>query len=231
MKASAIIVAAGSGSRLGRTEPKAFVKLREKTLLSYSLAIVSEVNDIHELVVAVPRDTERTARREVQAVGLRIPVKITSGGAERQDSVRLALALTSAESDLIIIHDAARPFATADLFRACLETATRADGAIAAVPVTDTLKRITADYSVVGTVARANLWQAQTPQAFRRPILIAAHERALRDSISATDDADLVEQIGGGIEVIEPDTPNLKITWPSDLLIAEALAAATATST
>jgi 2-C-methyl-D-erythritol 4-phosphate cytidylyltransferase len=225
MKASAIIVAAGSGVRLGKKEPKAFVKIGGRTMLSYSLATIAKVEEIDEIVITVPAEFEAAARGEVNGVGIEIPVKITVGGVERQDSVRIALALTSAESELVIVHDAARPLADEDIFRRCLECASRIGGAIAAVPVADTLKRVDSGSAIVETVARASLWQAQTPQAFRRALLVAAHQYAVDQKIVATDDADLVERNGGRVEVIEASSRNLKITMLADLAIAEAMLA------
>src|SRR5579885_515369 len=221
MKTSAIIVAAGSGSRLGRGEPKAFVPLAGKALLSYSLATIAHISAVNEVVIAVPAGMEAAARRE--SSNLAVPVKITAGGAERQDSVRMALAITSALSEMVVVHDAARPLATLELFEACLAAAERAGGAIAATPVADTLKRVGDDRAIVATVPRAGLWQAQTPQAFLRTLLLAAHDRAQREGIRATDDADLVERAGGKVEVVECATPNFKITTASDLALAEAL--------
>ena len=225
MNASAIIVAAGSGVRLGRSEPKAFVKIGGRTMLSYSLRVVPSISSIKELVIAVPDGFEAAARAEVTAAGVRIPVKITCGGVERQDSVRIALGLTSSESDLAVVHDAARPMATATIFEACLEAAARAGGAIAAIRLADTLKRVV-DGAIVETVARAGLWQAQTPQAFRRDILVAAHRRAVNEHIAATDDADLLERTGTRVVVVEGSSANIKITTPSDLAIVEAIVAA-----
>ena len=184
MKTSAIIVAAGSGVRLGSNVPKAFVKLGGRTMLSYSLATVRQVTSISEIVITIPEGFETAARAEVAAVGVSMPVKITPGGAERQDSVRIALELTSAESDLVIVHDAARPLATPAIFESCLTAATRTGAAIAAIPVSDTLKRVT-DSAITATIARANLWQAQTPQAFRRNVLIAAHQRAVSEKVGS----------------------------------------------
>lgn len=194
-------------------------------MLSYSLRVVASLEAIRELVIAVPDGFEAAARAEVTAAGVRIPVKITCGGAERQDSVRIALDLTSSESDSIVVHDAARPMATAKIFEACLEAAARVGGAIAAIPLADTLKRVV-DGVIAETIARAGLWQAQTPQAFRRAVLVAAHRRALDRLIVATDDADLVERNGTRVEVVEGSTANIKITTPSDLAIVEALVAA-----
>jgi 2-C-methyl-D-erythritol 4-phosphate cytidylyltransferase len=222
MKASAIIVAAGSGVRLGRNEPKAFVKIAGRAMLSYSLELVATIADIGELVITVPTGFEQAARAEVTNVGLSMPVKITEGGRERQDSVRIGLALTSAESELVVLHDAARPFVDAGLFLRCLDASSRAGGAIAAIPVSDTLKRVS-DRAIVATVPRADLWQAHTPQAFQRALLVEAHATAVAQKISATDDADLVERIGGQVEVVESSTLNLQITTPADLEIAEAI--------
>lgn len=195
-------------------------------MLSYSLATVREVSAIGEVVIAVPEGFEKAARAEVAAAGLSAPVKVTPGGIERQDSVRIALELTSAESDLVIVHDAARPLATREIFEACLNAAARAGGAIAATPVADTLKRVaSSDHAITATVARAGLWQAQTPQAFRRELLVAAHRRAVTEAIVATDDADLVERTGARVEVVEVSTANIKITTQSDLEIVAAIIA------
>lgn len=221
---SAIIVAAGSGTRLGSALPKAFVLLGGRTILSYSLRTLTGMTPVVELVLAVPAGMEREARAEVKTARLELPVKITPGGMERQESVRIALALTSAESELVVVHDAARPFASPDLFRQCLERAAEVGAAIAAIPVADTLKRVEQGRSISATVVRAGLWQAQTPQAFARRLLIEAHELALQNRIMATDDADLVERIGHKVEVVEGSPANLKITTADDLTLAEALA-------
>ena len=223
MRASAIIVAAGSGTRLGSGQPKAFVKLYGLPMLHHSLATLAKLTQVEEVVIAIPAGMERKTREEVARAGLAAPVKITEGGLERQDSVRIALALTSAEAEVIVIHDAARPFADAALFRRCIDAAAARGAAIAAIPVADTLKRV-AEGIIHSTLKRAGLYQAQTPQAFQRRLLIAAHERATREHIIATDDADLVEQIGGTVEIVEASALNMKITTKSDLTIAEAIA-------
>lgn len=218
-------MAAGSGTRLGLQSPKAFVRLAGQTLLAYSLRAIGAVAEIDEVVIAAPIGMELAARAEVAAAAMEIPVKITPGGAERQDSVRIALALTSAEAEIVVVHDAARPFATPAIFAAAIAAAAHAGAAIAAIPVADTLKRVDAR-TIFATLARAGLWQAQTPQAFRREILIRAHERATRERDRATDDAELAERIGLRVAVVDGSALNLKITTPDDLRIAEALAAA-----
>jgi 2-C-methyl-D-erythritol 4-phosphate cytidylyltransferase len=235
-KASAIIVAAGSGTRLGFDVPKAFVELQGRSLLWYSLRTIGAVDAIQEAVVTIPPNREAQARAQVRfarEAGLEIPVKLVEGGAERQDSVRIALAITSAEAELVIVHDAARPFATPAMFTAALAAAERLGGAIAATPVADTLKRvgvavgrgIDEDRAILATIARVHLWHAQTPQAFRRPLLIRAHERAAIDRIVATDDADLVERLGTTVAVVDGSALNFKITTAADLLLAQLVAA------
>jgi 2-C-methyl-D-erythritol 4-phosphate cytidylyltransferase len=224
MRASAIIVAAGSGARLGMGVPKAFVPLDGRPLLHYSLRSLCAVEEIGETVVTVPAGMEAAARFEAEAAGLAMPVKVTAGGTERQDSVRIGLALTSAEAEIVVVHDAARPFAPPSLFATCIEAARRAGGAIAATSLADTLKRAENNI-VIATIPRAGLWQAQTPQAFRRAMLLTAHERAERERWAATDDAELVERCGATVEVVESSPLNLKITTPADMEIARLIAA------
>ena len=224
MHASAIIVAAGSGVRLGMDVPKAFAPIDGCPLLRYSLRALSAVEEIGEVVITVPAGMEAAARAEVRAAGLAIPAKLTPGGAERQDSVRIGLALTSPEAEVVVVHDAARPFAPSALFASCIEAARRCGGAIAAIALADTLKR-TENHTIIATIPRAGLWQAQTPQAFRREMLVAAHERAVRERWTVTDDAELVERCGGTVEVVESSPLNLKITTPVDMRVAALIAA------
>jgi 2-C-methyl-D-erythritol 4-phosphate cytidylyltransferase len=226
MRVSAIIVAAGSGTRLAASAPKAFVKLAEKTFLHRTLGILAEVRSIGEVVVTTPAGMEERGRAEVEAARVRFPVKVLAGGAERQDSVRLALELTSADAHLIAIHDAARPFTPIALFERCIEMAAQTGAAIAAIPLADTLKRV--DREIIReTIPRTGLWQAQTPQVFRRESLIQAHREALRLGTIATDDADLVERIGIPVAIVAGSPLNLKVTTPEDLLLAEAIARGT----
>jgi 2-C-methyl-D-erythritol 4-phosphate cytidylyltransferase len=223
VKTSAIIVAAGSGTRLGLATPKAFVRIQGASFLSHVLRTIRTVKALDEVVLAVPVGAQDLARAEAKAAGLQIPVKTVQGGAERQDSVRLALMLTSAEADLIVVHDAARPFATAAMFSECMAAAAQSGGAILAIPVTDTLKRVDRG-SVAATLPREGLWQAQTPQAFRRDVLMRAHERARYEGISVTDDAYLCERLGIAVQVVPGSTINMKITTPRDLQMAQAIA-------
>src|SRR4051794_27703528 len=206
--AVALLVAAGSGERLGADLPKAFVMLGGETLLARCLRAIAEAG-IEEVVVALPAGHEAPAG-----------VRGVPGGSVRSASVRAALAAST--GDPVVVHDAARPLAPPELFRGVLHELERsgADGVVAAAPMTDTVKRAR-EATVLETLERSELWAVQTPQAFRR----AALERALdvddATLAAATDDAWLVERAGGTVRVVEGPVENLKITTAHDLQVAE----------
>jgi 2-C-methyl-D-erythritol 4-phosphate cytidylyltransferase len=211
--AVALLVAAGSGERLGAGRPKAFVVLAGRPMLEWSLAAIRAAG-IEQIVVAVPPGHE---------ISLEPDVVLVAGGAVRSQSVRAALAAAPAGD--VVVHDAARPLVSAEHFRAALAALEHADCAIAAAPVTDTVKEAGADRLVTATLDRTRLWAIQTPQAFRRATL----ERALAvdDAVlaQATDDAWLVERAGGTVRVVESTPANLKVTTAFDLRLAEHLLA------
>ncbi len=218
---SAIIAAAGSGQRLGHQRAKAFVELGGKPMLFYALRTLAAIPDITEIIITLPTSAEGHARAVLGEMKFGLPVKLTPGGAERQDSVRRALMLVSAESEIVVIHDAARPFATAELFSRCIESAQRWGAAVAGIPVADTLKAVAAG-KIIATQPRHGLWQSQTPQAFKRELILRAHASA-KAGEQVTDDADLVERLGESVEIVEGSPQNFKITTPGDLEMAEAL--------
>jgi 2-C-methyl-D-erythritol 4-phosphate cytidylyltransferase len=209
--AVALLVAAGSGERLGAGRPKAFVVLAGRPMLEWSLDALRAAG-IDDIVVALPPG--EPAPPDCAGV---------AGGATRSESVRAAL--ESAPPGDVVVHDAARPLVTPDLVRDTLAALADADCAVAAAPVTDTVKEAGPDRLVTATLDRSRLWAIQTPQAFRR----AALERALAagDELlaRATDDAWLVERGGGAVRVVESTPANLKVTTPHDLRIAEYLLA------
>jgi len=210
--AVALLVAAGSGERLGAGRPKAFVVLAGRPMVEWSLDALRAAG-IQDIVVALPEGAEPPAG----CLGVR-------GGVTRSASVRAALAAAPA-AEHVVVHDAARPLVTPEHFEAALEALGHADCAIAAAPMTDTVKEAGPDHRVVATLDRSRLWAIQTPQAFRR----AALERALEvdDALlaQATDDAWLVERAGGTVRVVESTPANLKVTTPFDLRLAEHLLA------
>jgi 2-C-methyl-D-erythritol 4-phosphate cytidylyltransferase len=218
--AVALIVAAGRGERLGSGRPKALVPLGGRSMLQWSVEALRSVPGIERIVVALPADALAEAPSGIVAV---------TGGAVRSASVREALRACP-DGDPVVVHDAARPLAPARLFERALAQLERsgADAVVAAAPVSDTIKEVDPSdgRTVTRTLERARLWAVQTPQVFRREAL----ERALMgasDSVlaAATDDAWLVEQAGGVVEVVESSPANLKITTPTDLTLAELLLA------
>jgi 2-C-methyl-D-erythritol 4-phosphate cytidylyltransferase len=217
--AVAVIVAAGRGERLGSGEPKALVALAGRTMLEYSVRALRSLEAVRSIVVALPAGHLEQAPSGTVAV---------EGGAVRSESVRRALAVAGA-ADAVLVHDAARPLASPELFARVLAElhASGADAVIAALPVTDTIKQVAADGSTVHrTLDRATLWAVQTPQAFRlaklREVLSSADSETLA---RATDDAWLIERAGGTVRVLAGESTNLKVTTPADLRLAEQLLA------
>src|SRR5690242_6237633 len=210
--AVALLVAAGSGERLGAGRPKAFVALAGRPMLAWSLDALRAAG-IDDIVVALPAGHD--APEGCIAV---------VGGATRSESVRAALA-AAPPSDAVVVHDAARPLVTPEHFTAALEALARADCAIAAAPMTDTVKEAGPDRLVSATLDRRRLWAIQTPQAFRRAALERALDVGADVLAQATDDAWLVERAGGSVRVVESTPANFKVTTPHDLRLADHLLA------
>jgi 2-C-methyl-D-erythritol 4-phosphate cytidylyltransferase len=228
--AVALIVAAGGGERLGAGRPKALVELGGRSLLQWSVDLMLGVDEVERVVVALPPGVPAPAG----TVGV-------EGGAVRSESVARALAAAGGPAgpgdadDLVVVHDAARPLASVELVRRTLaalagdpgaspDAGARLDAAIAAAPVADTIKRV-GDGVVAETLDRSGLWAVQTPQAFRRVALERALDVPSEILAQATDDAWLVERLGGRVAVVPAGSENLKITTPLDLSLAELLIA------
>jgi 2-C-methyl-D-erythritol 4-phosphate cytidylyltransferase/2-C-methyl-D-erythritol 2,4-cyclodiphosphate synthase len=172
---------------------------------------------VEEIVLVVaPEDVEQ-ARRVCLRPGGPKTEKVVGGGSDRQASVRNALAEVDANADLVLVHDGARPLATAALFRRCIEAAAAHGAAVAAVPCSDTVKEVDGEGRVLATLDRSRLWLVQTPQVFRHSLLVQAHEAAVREGVTGTDDASLVERLGYVVRVVLGDPRNIKITWPEDI--------------
>lgn len=197
--------------------PKQFRPLGGRPLLEWSLDLVLRAG-CAPVVVAVPEDLIDAAHAVVHG---RPGVQVTSGGPTR--SLSVAAGLDQVSSDVVVVHDAVRPFATVDLVDRTVAALDAADGAVPALPLDETIKEVD-DGFVTTTVDRARLWRIQTPQAFRTEALKAAHALAERQGFEATDDAQLIERAGGRIAVIEGTRSNMKLTYPEDFAIAEAIA-------
>jgi 2-C-methyl-D-erythritol 4-phosphate cytidylyltransferase len=218
---AAIVVAAGSGDRLGAGRPKAFVPLAGRPMVAWSLAAIAAAG-VPRAVVAVPAGHGAAAEEllAAHAGGFPLGFTLVEGGQTRSASVRNALA-AAGDVDAVAVHDAARPLVAPELFGATLAALEHADGAVAAARVTDTIKEAGPDGVVLRTHDRARLWAIQTPQAFRAAVLRRALDVPDDVLAEATDDAWLVERAGGSVRIVEAPAANFKVTTPQDLAVAE----------
>jgi len=224
---SAIIVAGGKGERLGRDVRKQYIKLGAHTILGHTLRVFAELDEVCEIIVVVPPDDIEFVmvglRAELEELVDAKPILLVEGGKTRQESAMAGVVAVDFSSTLVLIHDAARPFAQKCDIRRVMQKARECGGAILAVPVPDTLKRCDNTGFIKETVPRSELYAAQTPQAFDADKIRFAHNLAAEQNITATDDAMLFEQLGYEVAVVEGSRLNIKITTEEDLLIAQAL--------
>lgn len=217
MKASAIIVAAGSGTRMGR--PKQFLPLLGRPIVEWSLRAFKELADVKEIVVVLSGDNIREHKARLTSPG----IKLVEGGNTRMISVRNGFAALTPKTDVVAVHDGARPLVTKELLVSVLNEAYRSGAAVAAVPVKETLKEVAnKDLWISATPERSSYWLAQTPQCYRREILAEALDKFPNDN-DATDESQLVERAGHQVKVVPSIYENLKMTTPEDLEIGEAL--------
>jgi 2-C-methyl-D-erythritol 4-phosphate cytidylyltransferase len=220
-----VLVAAGQGTRLGGDTPKQYRSLAGVPLLLHALRPFAAHPEVLQVVIVLPpRDAAVPPPflRELTGTGL----VVVAGGAERTDSVAAGLTALAAACAVVLVHDAARPFVEREVIDAVIRHARAGEGAVAAVPLSDTLKEADASdpTRVARTVPRDRLWRAQTPQGFPRELLVRAHAVARRAAVPATDDAMLVEACGGTVRLVPDSVRNLKVTTAEDLLLAERLA-------
>ena len=226
MNVAAIIAAGGRGARLGADRPKQFLEIGGRSILELSVAALAASDRIQDIIVALPQEHVDAGGKALRAAIGR-PVIVVAGGARRQDSVANAFAKAAKEADIILIHDAARPFVTRDVIDRAIDGAKVHGAAIAALAVRDTVKQTgeaAADGSrrVRATIPRDSVFLAQTPQAFRRDLLARALDEG--KEIDATDEAMLVERLGVPVHVVEGDPKNVKITTAEDLAAAKGTA-------
>ena len=212
----AIIPAGGTGTRMGGRTPKQFRRLITAPVLFFTVGHFARHPAIGGIVVVAPAPHVGRAERLLHPLGPRRRVLVVPGGVDRQDSVRLGLEAVSPGAEIVIVHDAVRPFVTLRLITAVLAAARRDGGAICALPIRETVKRVAGDY-VESTIDRTGLWTVQTPQAFRAGLLREAHDKARRDGFLGTDEAMLVERLGHRVRVVPGLEANIKITTPGDL--------------
>jgi len=223
-KYAAILLAAGQSSRFKHREKKPYADLDGRAVWLRSFEIFSVREDFRQILIVVSaEDRELFDRRYRMNVAFIDVAKVVEGGAERTDSVRKALEQVASDIDFVAIHDTARACLTPELLTKALEGASATGAATLAVPVSDTIKRAGPNRKVAETLSRDGLWLVQTPQVFRRELLLRAYAnaRALKGPI--TDDCMLVEAIGGDVRLIESDPTNIKITTAGDLALAAAI--------
>ena len=209
MKIAVIIAAGGSGKRMGR--PKQFLPLAGKAVVEWTIEVFRKIKVVGQIVLAVPEDDLERAKN--------LGVTVVAGGEERGDSVKNGLKAVAFDTDIVMIHDGARPLITPDIIEKAISEAKEYGAAVVGVPVKDTIKRVGDDLIIKDTVDRQALWSAQTPQVFKYEIITRAYAK----KGSATDDAKLVEDLGIKVKMVMGSYENIKITTPEDLIVAEAI--------
>ena len=224
MLTDVIIVGAGQGRRLGAEVPKVLLPLGAHPVFMHSVAAFSSLPEVDGLVLVVPAGEEERVRSWCVEQGCAARVRaIVSGGARRQDSVAIGLARVAESADIVLVHDAARPFVSADLIRRVRQAAISHGAAIPGIPVTDTLKTVAPDGRVVATVDRQQLVAVQTPQGFQKRLLEKIMKTAQAPGGEATDEAVLAERLGIPVTVVAGDAKNFKLTNPWDYQVAQCL--------
>jgi 2-C-methyl-D-erythritol 4-phosphate cytidylyltransferase len=222
-KTCAIVPAAGSGIRMGGSKPKQFLELDGRPILAHTLSALSCVSVISDIFLIVPETFIPSTREIVRdwKDGARYSnegpvISIIAGGVERQDSVYNGLCKLPDECEWVVIHDGVRPFPSKELILAAWDGAQKSGASITAIPATDTVKKVR-DGHVLETLSRNEIWLVQTPQVFRKEVILAAYRKAVDAGWTGTDDASFVERIGVPIAIVRGERSNIKVTNPEDL--------------
>jgi 2-C-methyl-D-erythritol 4-phosphate cytidylyltransferase len=219
-KFAVIIAAAGKSARFtDKNYKKPYAPLANKAVWLYSADRFVGRGDVKQVIVVISAEDREDFMSKFGANVAILGIDVVDGGEERSDSVARGLARVKSDIDFVCVHDAARPCIVDEWVTKVFEAAQKHDAAILAIPVSGTLKRVGADNTIVETVSREGLWEAQTPQVFRRQLLLEAH--AKRGNFNATDDAQLVERLGKKVAIVPGSPINLKITTKEDLRLAE----------
>lgn len=219
---TAVIVAAGKGKRMGTDISKQFLPLCGKEILTHTVEVFEKADRIRDIVLVTGTDSLQDVQDMVREYGWQKVISVVAGGKERQDSVWNGLQAISEDTEIVLIHDGVRPFVTEEILDLSIETAVEMGGCVAGVPAKDTIKVCNSENIAVDTPDRSTLWQIQTPQTFRKELIVKAYEQAKAEGFVGTDDASLAENSGYSVKVIMGSYRNIKITTKEDLLIGEA---------
>ena len=226
-RVSAILPAAGLGTRMGAETPKQFRSLDGVPLLIFTLRRLAECHAITDFIISTRAEEVDSVIASLKSEKLGRPVQVIRGGDTRQDSVANGLTIVPQETDLILVHDAVRPLVTLKQIESVIAEAAACDAAILGIPAMDTVKEVkraslpTDVALITATIPRERVVLAQTPQVFRAALLLEAFARARQDGVSASDEAGLVERMGRDVHVVVGSERNLKITRPGDIELAE----------
>lgn len=220
-RTTAIIVAAGSSRRMGFN--KLTADLLGKPVLRWTLEAFDACPEVHDLLIVVGEATRHLVQSWVDAGVFHKPVVLSEGGAERYLSVHEGLLKLPSETGIVAVHDGARPLIAVEQITRCLEKAAERGAVACARPVTETLKRVNDNGVIIGSVDRENTWIMETPQVFDRALLCTAYERVVQEGLKVTDEVSAVQHQGTDVVLVENPSPNLKITYPSDLELAARL--------
>lgn len=225
MKTVAVVPSAGTGARIGLSTSKPYIKLWNKPILAYTLAALNNASCIDEIIVAVNRKDMAKAEHIRKKYRINKLRHIIKGGATRFESVSNCLKMLDNDTDYVVIHDGARPFITEDKIKKAIRVARgRVAACVVGLPLVPTLKKVDKRHTVVSTPPRYLYWTAQTPQVFKKELIVKAYELAKRKKLKPTDDSMLVELLGKKVKMIKGSSSNIKITTKVDLELAKILA-------
>jgi 2-C-methyl-D-erythritol 4-phosphate cytidylyltransferase len=223
-KISVLIPAAGEGRRMGSSIKKPYLLLGDKPILSHTIERFEHNSAIDEIFVIADESDFTTCQKSVLSpFQYRKVCELIPGGETRQHSVFNGLRALSDDVDFVVVHDGVRPFINDEIIFGCLAAAADCGAAVSAVPVKETIKVAKEDLFIDHTPERDRLWRVQTPQVFRKSLIVEAHKKAIQDRITAPDDAALVEKLGSPVKLVMGSYKNVKLTTPEDLRIAETL--------
>ena len=218
-----IIPAAGIGKRMGSDTPKPYLMLKGKSVLEHTLSCFRDIDSLKQVIVSTSVSYHDQTSEILNRLFDEVETAVVEGGERRQDSIYNAFQEVSESIHYVAIHDAVRPFIRAGRITECLNATTGTGAAIIGVPVKDTIKQVDTDHIISHTPDRSALWQAQTPQIFRKDLYNQAYNYAIDHNVEVTDDASLFEAAGMDVRIVEGDRENLKLTYPVDFRIAEML--------